>query len=249
MTLNPSTRTRAAVFAVLAPIALFASACIGVDIARQDTTLAAEQNVRPGINDSFLKAESAAPHAARFETESREIYARRVAVVEALHLRPGQAIADIGAGTGLFVEPFANAVGDAGTVYAVDIAPAMVAWIGQRIRREGFTNVKPVKCSDKSAELPDASIDVAFVCDTYHHFEYPKNTLASIHKALRPDGELVVIDFHRIPGKTKQWTLDHVRAGEEVFRQEILDAGFELVERRDDLLEENWFARFRRVTR
>ena len=230
-------------------VLLAASSCVGVDLARRDANLAAEQNVRPGINDNFLASDSAEQHAARFETESREIYARRHAIVEALKLRPGMAVADIGAGTGLFVAAFASAVGEQGHVYAVDIAPAMVAWIGQRIRREGLGNVHPVQCTDRSSGLAEASIDLAFVCDTYHHFEFPQNTLASIHRALRPGGQLVVIDFHRIPGKSRQWTLDHVRAGEEVFRQEILDAGFELVERRDDLLEENWFARFARVER
>ncbi len=227
--------------------ACFLVACAGSAPTTSTPDLAAETSVKPGINESFLNSESAAPHAARFETESREIYAQRVAIVEALRLKQGQAIADIGSGTGLFLEAFSQAVGEAGTVYAVDIAPVMVAWIGQRIRREGFANVKPVLCTEKSAELPASSIDLAFICDTYHHFEFPQNTLASIHRALRPDGELVVIDFHRIPGKSRPWILDHVRAGEDVVHQELRAAGFELLEQRNDLLEENWFARFRRV--
>ena len=70
------------------------------------------------------------------------------------------------------------------------------------------------------------SIDVAFVCDTYHHFEYPTASVASLRDALKPGGRLVIIDFERIPGKTREWVLNHVRAGKEVFTKEIESVGF-----------------------
>ena len=215
----------------------------------ESTDLTGETSVKPGINDSFLKADSAAEFAQKFETESREIYTQRQAIVEKLGLRQGQAIADVGSGTGLFLRAFSDTVGPSGKVFAVDIAPAMVSWITQRAKREGLTNVVPVQCTAKSTELPEASVDVVFVCDTYHHFEFPHNTLASIHRALRTGGSLCVIDFHRIPGQSSEWTLNHVRAGEDVVRQEILDAGFEFVEGSHDLLKDNWYARFRKVAR
>jgi ubiquinone/menaquinone biosynthesis C-methylase UbiE len=205
-----------------------------------------EASVKPGINQQFLEAKDAASFAQRFETESREIYSQRDQIVAAIGLKPGQAVADVGAGTGLFLEPFATAVGSNGKVYAVDLAPAMVAWIGQRIRKEGWTNVSPVRCTERSVELPPDSVDVMFVCDTYHHFEYPQSTLATMFAALRSGGELVIVDFHRIEGKTRQWILDHVRAGEEIVRREIESAGFQFVESRHDLLVENWFARYRK---
>ena len=213
------------------------------------TDLSGEVSVKPGINDSFFADGATDQYRERFETESREIYARRDAIVVAVGLEPGMSVADVGAGTGLFLKPFADAVGATGHLFAVDIVPGFVDYITNRAKRSGLSNVTPILCSPKSTELPEASVDLVFVCDTYHHFEFPHNTLASIHRALRPGGQLVVIDFHRIEGKTREWTMQHVRAGEDVFTQEIESSGFERVERRDDLLAENYFLRFRRVAR
>ena len=101
--------------------------------------------------------------------------------------------------------------------------------------------------SERSARLPPASIDVAFICDVYHHFEHPAQTLASLRSALRPGGTLVLIDFERIPGITSAYLLEHVRAGREVFSEEIVRAGFRF---RDEIeldgLEDNYILRFTR---
>jgi predicted methyltransferase len=90
-------------------------------------------------------------------------------------------------------------------------------------------------------------VDLVFVCDTYHHFEYPYRTLATIHRALKPGGRLVVIDFRRIPGKSREWVLGHVRAGQDVVEKEIAEAGFRKVGETKDLLDENYLVRFEKV--
>jgi hypothetical protein len=91
------------------------------------------------------------------------------------------------------------------------------------------------------------SIDFAFICDTYHHFEYPMGTMHSLVKALKKGGTLVVIDFERIEGQSSKWLLGHVRAGKEVFRKEIEDAGLTFVEEiKVDGFKENYFLRFRK---
>ena len=111
-------------------------------------------------------------------------------------LRPGDAVADIGAGTGLFTQLFAEQVGPKGTVYAVDIGPAFLKYITGQAKKLGHEHVvKTVLNTQDSTELPAGSIDVAFICDTYHHFDHPEKMLASIHRALRPGGRLVIIDF------------------------------------------------------
>jgi predicted methyltransferase len=110
-----------------------------------------------------------------------------------------------------------------------------------------LANLSVVLCSDRSIRLPPASIDLAFICDTYHHFEYPASTLASIHRALRPQGQLVVIDFERIPGQSRDWVLEHVRAGKAEFRSEIEAAGFEFAAQPEIRgFRENYLLRFRK---
>lgn len=91
--------------------------------------------------------------------------------------------------------------------------------------------------------LADDSVDLAFVAATYHHFEHPRSMLASIYRALRPGGALIVIDFRKIPGYSSPWVVNHVRAGRETVIREIQSAGFELQGERD-LLRRNYFLRF-----
>jgi ubiquinone/menaquinone biosynthesis C-methylase UbiE len=181
---------------------------------------ASEASVKPGINESFLDPEL---------VESREVFAERHAIAGAVELEPGDRIADIGAGTGLFLEFFSAAVGADGRVYAVDIAPPFVQHLADRAASLGLDNVTATLCTERSVELQQNSIDVAFVCDTYHHFEYPASTMATIHSALARDGELVIVDFERIPGVSSDWVLGHVRAGKLEVIAELNAAGFDLV--------------------
>lgn len=206
-----------------------------------------EQSVNPGINANYKDAK-VEEWTARFEVESREIFRERDRIVAALGLRPGMRVADIGAGTGLFTEPFSKAVGPEGVVYAVDIVPTFIDHIEAQAAARGLDNVRTVLCTEKSVELLRSSVDLVFVCDTYHHFEYPKQSLASIRRALRSGGELVVIDFIRIPGVSREWILTHCRAGKETFIREIEEAGFTLIDNGAgvDFLTENYIIRFRR---
>jgi predicted methyltransferase len=155
------------------------------------------------------------------------------------------AVADIGAGTGLFTLQFARAVGPDGRVYAVDLAPNFVAGVLARARAEGLANVAGIVNSERDVALPAASIDLAFICDTYHHFEYPGDTLASIRRALRPGGTLLLVDFRREPGSSSSWVMGHVRAGREQVIAEVEAAGFRLLAD-EGLLRSNYFLRFRR---
>ena len=206
-----------------------------------------ERSVKPGINkpyehpdvDTWVK---------RFEGESREIFKYRHRIMEAVAARSGMVVADVGAGTGLFTPFFSKAVGNKGAVWAVDIVPEFLELIRRRADEGGLTNVQTRLCAEDNVRLDPASVDLVFVSDTYHHFEYPVSTLASIHEALRPGGQLVVIDFERIPGKSRDWVLDHVRADKKTVIEEIRSAGFTLVEEIEaPYLEENYFLRFRKT--
>ncbi len=209
--------------------------------------LAQEQSVKPGINDKFLDpALNPADWTEKFETESREIFHLREKITAAVGIKPGMAVADVGAGTGLFTLPFAKAAGKDGKVYAVEIAKNFLDHIKARAEKAGLANIEPVLGTARSVELPANSVDLAFICDVYHHFEHPQDSLKSLHKALKEKGEIVLIDFIRIPGKSSAFVMGHVRAGQEVFESEIVAAGFEKVGEEKDLLQENYFVRFRK---
>lgn len=204
-----------------------------------------QQSVKPGINSNFLDPTMSVDQMRqRFEGESREVFRERNAIAKLVGLAPGESIADIGAGTGLFTFPFSRAVGDKGSVYAVEIAPRFLEHLTRLSKSERYQNVKVVACSERSAKLPKNSVDVVFICDTYHHFEFPKDTMASIHAAMRPGGRLVIIDFERIPGKSRKWILGHVRAGKQQVIREIESAGFRFVAEQKSKLRENYFIRF-----
>ena len=211
------------------------------------TALALEPSAKPGVNAEYLKPDlNVTQWVERFEREGREIYDHRNAIVAAARLRPGMVMADIGAGTGLFTPWFSRAVGPKGKVFAVDIVPAFLDRIKERAASEGLANVQTVLCTERSVELPPNSIDLAFICDVYHHFEFPQATLATLHKALKPGGEIVLIDFKRIPGESSDFVMGHVRAGQDVFESEVIAAGFEKVGEAKDVLKENYFVRFRK---
>jgi predicted methyltransferase len=209
---------------------------------------AQDASVKPGINDKFLDPKlNVEEWTKKFETESREIFHQREKIVAAAGLKPGMVMADIGAGTGLFTLRFARAVGEKGKVYAVEIAKNFLEHIKARASKASASNVQTILCTERSVELPEASIDLAFICDVYHHFEFPSASLATLHKALKPGGTLVLIDFKRIPGVTSDFIMGHVRAGQEVFEAEVIAAGFEKVDEVKDLLKENYFVKFRRM--
>lgn len=204
---------------------------------------AQDQSVRPGINQQFENPK-AEEFVARFERDGRDAYDHRDAILQTIGLKPGMTVADIGAGTGLFTRLFAKEVGPTGKIYAVDIAENFVKHIQQQAETAGLKNIQGIVCQPDNINLPPASINLAYICDVYHHFEYPHKTMQSIHKALKPGGQVILIDFQRIAGKSTEWTLSHVRAGQEVFCQEIVDAGFQQVEEKPDLLKESYFVRF-----
>jgi len=238
-------RLAAARLALVLPLAL---ACLQACAAPAATSPASGATVPPDINKPFLDpAVNVDDFVKAFEGESREIARRSAGIVATLELRPGMDVADIGAGTGLFMQPLAEAVGTGGTVHEVDLAPAFVEHLRRRASALALPQVQVRACTDRSVVLPDASVDVAFVCDTYHHFEHPRETLSSLKAALRPGGRLVVVDFERTEGRSRDWVLRHVRLGKDGTRAEIEAAGFRFLdEPHVEGLSENYVLRFTR---
>lgn len=246
--MKPRFASQLATALALALVVFASTACRTTSgLSDQTNGAAVEASVKPGINAEYLKPDlDPAQWVERFEREGREIYDHREAIAAAVRIKPGAVVADIGAGTGLFTPLFSRAAGPSGLVYSVDIVPAFLERIQERAKAEGLTNVRTVLCTERSVELPPNSIDVAFICDVYHHFEFPRSSMASLHRALRPGGEVLLVEFKRVPGESSDWILNHVRAGQEVFTAEIEAAGFEQIEELD-LLKDNYVVRFRKV--
>jgi ubiquinone/menaquinone biosynthesis C-methylase UbiE len=225
-------------------VALMALAQAAAPAPETAPAAAPEPSVRPGANSRYRETE-VSEWIKRFESAGREIYDNREAIVAATGARPGLQIADVGAGTGLLSLLLGRAVAPGGKVYAIDIIPKFLAHLDREVARQKVDNVITRLGDERSVPLPENSVDLMFLCDAYHHFEYPRSMNRSMWKALRPGGELLLIDYRRIPGKTPKAVMEHVRAGEEVFTAELIAAGFERVESLP-LLKENYVVRFRK---
>lgn len=206
--------------------------------------LAQEESIHPGINKSFDDPDVES-FIGRFERDGRAVYEKRNEVIETLRLRPGMKVADIGAGTGFFVMMIADKVGPDGTVYAVEIAKNFIDHIDAKAKEKGLKNIETVLGAPRTPRLEENSLDAVFMCDTYHHFEYPYDMLAEIRKALRPDGRLVIVDFERIQGVTREFVWNMVRAGKGTFTDEIINAGFSLIEE-VPFTDEHYILRFKK---
>ncbi len=201
-----------------------------------------EPQVRPDINKKFVDPDYQA-WVLRFERPGREVYDQRHRIIEATGVEPGMTVADIGAGTGLFTRLFSERVGPSGKVYAVDISRVFIDNILKHGREQGQGNITGIVNTAEDVLLPPGSIDIAFICDTYHHFEKPLAMMQSIHRALKPEGRVIVVDFRKIPGVSTPWVMGHVRADQSRVVAEIESVGFRLLED-EQLLRTNYFLRF-----
>jgi predicted methyltransferase len=200
----------------------------------------------PGPNDAYHDPRvSALVWQHYFEDDGRgEIYQKRDAILALAAVRPGMTVADVGAGTGLFSMMLSDAVGAAGQVYAEEVEERFSRFVAERALRANRTNVVSVIGTEWGIGLPHASIDLAFLCDVYHHFDHSAQMLASIRSALRPAGQLFLVDFRREPGASPEWVLEHVRADEARVIQEVEHAGFILISA-DHSLHDSYALRFR----
>ena len=131
--------------------------------------------------------------AKEFDNPERDAWQKPEQVLDALHLQPTSRVADIGAGTGYFSVRIAKRVPE-GKVFAADVEPDMVRYLGARAEREHLANLTPVQTRADAANLPEP-VDLVLVVDTYHHIDDRIRYFAALQSSLRPGGLLVIIDF------------------------------------------------------
>ena len=116
-------------------------------------------------------------------------------LVAQLPIKPGDIVADIGAGTGYFSRRLAAKTGATGTVLAVDIQPEMLELLTNQMAQAGIRNVKPVLGTITDPKLPPASVDLALMVDVYHEFDHPWEMMETITRSLKPGGRVVFVEF------------------------------------------------------
>ena len=117
--------------------------------------------------------------------------------LDALELKPGMVVADIGAGSGYYSSRMAKRVGPTGRIYATDIQPGMIELLERRIKSEGLTNVTTVLGGMDDPKLPPKSIDLAIMVDVYHELQQPQIFLQRLKETFKPGGRLVLLEFRK----------------------------------------------------
>ncbi len=190
------------------------------------------------LGNSIVSAEEQHPHhpmpleqyIALLEDPKRDEWQKPDAVIQVLNLQEGQVVADIGAGSGYFTLRLAQAVGQKGRVFAVDVDEGMLGYLHQRLDKEKIQNVQVMHVPPHDPLLIDGSLDLAFVCDTYHHLEDRDVYLRKLRKALKPGGRLVIVDFYKKEGIPVGPPLS-MRLGEETVKKELQEAGLQVTEK------------------
>ena len=131
------------------------------------------------------------------EREERTREEKPEKAIAQFDLKPGMNVADVGAGTGFYTVRLAKEVAPGGTVYADDIQPEMLERVRANASARGLTNVKTVRGTESDPHLPAASLDRVVLVDVYHEFSQPQKMLDRIREALKPDGELILLEFRK----------------------------------------------------
>jgi SAM-dependent methyltransferase len=129
------------------------------------------------------------------ERPERDTEEHTEALVEQLKLRPGEIVADIGAGTGYFSRRLARKVGATGKVLAVDIQPEMLILLTNRMVEAGITNVVPVLGNAIDPKLPAETVDLALMVDVYHEFDFPSEIMDALCRSVKPGGRVVFVEY------------------------------------------------------
>jgi SAM-dependent methyltransferase len=117
--------------------------------------------------------------------------------LNALGIKPGMTVAEVGAGTGYVALRMAKRVGTGGQVYANDLQPEMLDKLRQNAAKAGLTNVQLVLGSETDPKLPAGRMDLIILVDVYHEFSQPQKMLQGIRAALKPDGRLVLLEYRK----------------------------------------------------
>jgi len=158
-----------------------------------------------------------------------------------LKLKPGDNVADIGAGTGAFSLPFAKTVAPSGKVYAVDIDPGLLDYIAQKAKKENVANIQTVKGEFSDPKLPNHDVDLAFFHDVLHHIQNRQAYLKALGTYIKPTGRIALIEMNRDDPKTPHRNSPEMLVSKDEVKSWMAAAGFYPGEEYDVYGNPKWF--------
>ena len=186
-------------------------------------------------NEGYKTKEGRDSVAKGLAAPTRETDQKPREIVDALGLKPGDSVADVGTGIGFMLPYLSHAVGDRGAVYGEDIAPDFLDQARTKIQLQQIKNVKFVLGTDHDPKLPAATLEGVLILDVYHHFDYPEAMLSHISDSLVSDGKLVIVEYYKRPGAMggTDRALEHIRLDQDDLIKEVESNGFRLVTKRE----------------
>jgi ubiquinone/menaquinone biosynthesis C-methylase UbiE len=168
--------------------------------------------------------------------------------VDALDLKPGASVADVGTGIGFMLPYLSHAVGDTGHVIGEDIQNDFLDKAKLKVQLSRLSNVQLVLGTDRDPKLPADSLEAVLVLDVYHHFDYPEAMLEHIHDSLLSDGKLVIVEYFKrpgaMPGGDPDRAVEHIRLDQDDLIQEVEMNGYRLVSKHDLVPKSQYIAIF-----
>lgn len=149
-------------------------------------------------------------------------------IMNLINVKSSEVVADIGCGIGYFTFAFSEAVGDSGQVYALDIEPAMLKDVTEKMEKCGIQNIIPVLTKESNLILQDGVIETAFLCTVLHEVEESETFLKEVKRILRPDGRIIIVEWIRKDSDFGPPT-EH-RLDQKLLEKNLLKTGFQEIE-------------------
>ena len=201
--------------------------------------------VATNANEGYKTPEGRASVAKSLSAPDRDEKQKPRELVEAMSLKPGMVVADIGTGTGYMLPYLSQAVGPQGHVLAEDIFPDFLEKAKATASERKLANVEFIKGSETDPSLPDNGVDVVLGLDTYHHWNYPEKMLAALHRQLRDGGRLVIVEYYKSPDAMPGGrAMQHIRLDAPDVIKEIESNQFRLLSQHDHVKGSQYMAIF-----
>ena len=225
---------RAGTFRALGALLVIAAACAPAQVAEK-------------ANAHYATPEQRGALARGMADPSRDQQEKPRELVASLDVAAGMAVADIGTGPGYMLPFLSEAVGPRGRVLAEDIFPDFLDVARRRAESAHLPNVTLVLGTQTDPKLPVGSLDLAFLLDVYHHFNYPGPMLAHLRDSLREGGRLAIVDYYRrrdaMPSND---ALEHIRIDQPEVIKEVEAGGFRLLSKHDHISNSQYVLIFRK---